>query len=185
MPTTLPVTVEQFATLVQSGTFDQTNGQIELIRGMIVKMNPQGPQHSDPVDIITEWSFEQSQRRFRIRCEKPIALPQQHSTPEPDLAWVKRDNYNQRHPGPQDILLIIEVSQTSQKYDGVDKRKLYAEAGIPEYWRFDVPTKSVERFRDPDDGDYRTVERIDPTGTISPLCLPNATLKIANVFSAE
>jgi Uma2 family endonuclease len=86
LPTTLPLTTEQYEKLVELGTFEGQTGQIELINGRIVRMNPQGPQHSDPIDFLTEWSFRNATDRFTIRAEKPIRIPDNNSCAEPDLA---------------------------------------------------------------------------------------------------
>ena len=80
-PVTLPITVEQYEALVARGDFERISGQVELIFGRIVRTNPQGPQHADPIDWLTEWSIEQAERQFTIRVEKPIIIPDHHSRP--------------------------------------------------------------------------------------------------------
>ncbi|MDA1055492.1 MAG: Uma2 family endonuclease [Planctomycetota bacterium] len=183
-PVTLPITTEQYETLVNAGAFAGTNGQIELIHGRIVRMNPQGPEHSDPIDILNEWSIESVQRRYTVRVEKPIRIPEHLSSSEPDIAWATRRRYSQQHPGPQDIHLLIEVSQTSSSFDRTEKLQLYAKAKIAEYWQVDIPSRSITVHRQPQGELYRSVQTFDESETIHPLCLPDAELVIATLFPA-
>lgn len=181
-PTTIPLTVKQYETLVERGDFNAFTGQVELIRGRIVHMNPQGPKHSDPIDFLNEWSFEQTGRRFTIRTEKPIVIPSANSCPEPDIAWVARRRYLDRHPQPEEVHLLIEVSYSSIDFDRTEKLSLYAEAGIQEYWQVDVPSRSVVVHREPANLCYLSGSSF-PTGTkVSPLCLPEAGLDVSALF---
>lgn len=185
IPDELPITVEQFATLVESGTFAKSSGQIELIRGKIIKMNPQGPEHCDPVDFLVEWSHESTNKKFTIRDEKPIVVPNLDSTPEPDVCWVKRARYGKRHPNPEEIFLLMEVSFSSSKFDREVKRLLYADAEILEYWRFDIRSRTLEIYREPQSGDFQSVEVHDQSKVVTPMCCPGAKLKIADVFAGQ
>ncbi len=181
-PITLPLTVDQFQTLVKSGAFDDRTGQIELIRGRIVQMNPQGPEHADPVDELQDWSYEHAAGKFRIRIEKPIEIAGHDSCPEPDIAWVRRDRYRNCHPQPNDVRLLIEVSYSSGNFDRGEKLQLYAEANIAEYWIVDVGDEAVTVCRDPRGRAYRSMETHRRDATISPECQSSATLEIARLF---
>jgi Uma2 family endonuclease len=184
-PTTLPLTVRHFQTLVRGGAFEDQSGQIELIHGRIVRMNPQGPEHSDPIDEIQDWSYEHAGQLFRIRIEKPIEIAEQNSCPEPDIAWVRRDRYRNRHPQPSDVRLLIEVSSSSGEFDRTEKLELYAEAEIAEYWRVDIPTESVTVCRDPFGRTYRSIVTHQRDATISPECLSTAKLAIVRLFRSQ
>lgn len=181
-PTTIPLTVKQYESLVERGDFDAFSGQIELIRGRIVHMNPQGPQHSDPIDFLNEWSFEQSKRRFTIRIEKPIVIAHANSCPEPDIAWVTRRRYADRHPTPEEVQLLIEVSSSSLDFDRTEKLCLYAEAGIQEYWQVDVTNRSVIVHRESSENKYRSISVFSHGTQISPICLPDAALEVNSLF---
>lgn len=182
MPVTLPISIQQYADLVDHGHFEGHSGQIELINGRIIRMNPQGPEHADPIDILSEWCIEQAKRQFRIRVEKPIVLPSSNSVPEPDIAWVRRRSYARQHPGPEDILLLIEASVTSARFDASEKCEVYARDGVPEYWQINVPRREIRVYRDPRAGAYRTLSTHTADESISPLCLPSAVLPIAMLF---
>jgi Uma2 family endonuclease len=185
LPETLPLTIEQYEKLVELGTFAGTSGQIELINGRIVRMNPQGPEHSDPMDYLNEWSVLNSRGRFTIRVEKPIRIPSSHSCPEPDLAWVSRRRYVSLHPSPADVQLLIEVSFSSSQFDTSEKQQLYATAEIVEYWQVDVRKKNVTVYRLPQNGTYTLVVTLDNTMSLSPQCAPDATLHIKDLFVTE
>lgn len=181
-PTTIPLTVKQYESLVERGDFDGFTGQIELIRGRIVHMNPQGPQHSDPIDFLSEWSFEHTKRQFTIRIEKPLLIPNANSCPEPDIAWVTRRRYADRHPLPEEVQLLIEVSYSSIDFDRTEKLSLYAEAGIQEYWQVDVPNRSVIVHREPSENKYRSISVFSRGTQISPICLSDAALEVNSLF---
>ena len=181
-PTTIPLTVKQYESLVERGDFDAFTGQIELIRGRMVHMNPQGPQHSDPIDFLTEWSIEQTHRQFTIRIEKPLLIPNANSCPEPDIAWVTRRRYADRHPLPEVVQLLIEVSYSSIDFDRTEKLSLYAEAGIQEYWQVDVPSRSVIDYREPAEASYRSVSTFASGARVSPICLSDAALEVNSLF---
>ena len=78
-PTTMPLTVRNFQTLVRSGAFENQAGQIDLIHGRIVRMNPQGPAHADPIDELQDWSYEHARSQFKIRIEKPIEIADRYA----------------------------------------------------------------------------------------------------------
>ena len=183
-PVTLPISLDSYMTLVLSGKFEGTVGQIELINGRIVQMNPQGPQHADPVEVLSLWSFENARHQFNIRVQLPLAFPELRSCPEPDISWVTRQRYRDRFPVADEVHLLIEISNYSGHFDRTEKMSLYAAAGISEYWRVDVPTKSVEVYRDPDpdQAGYRSLMTYDRTDTIHPRCLDVAVLKISELF---
>ena len=183
LPETLPITNEQYRLLVDEGTFVGQAGQIELIYGRIVRMNPQGPVHSDPIDELTRWSIQQADGKFRVRIEKPVEIAGLNSVPEPDVAWVSRRRYADRHPTPKDIHLLIEVSHRSRSFDRGEKLRLYAEAEIAEYWIVDIANKSIEVFRDPCGTSYRQSTVYTEGATVTPTCLPSASLEVDRLFS--
>lgn len=183
MPHTIPITVEQYKLLVEHGTFEQRRGQVELIYGKIIEMNPQGPTHSDPIDELQNWSHDQAGGSFRIRIEKPIEIPGLHSSPEPDIAWVTKRRYADRHPLPEDIYLLVEVSGSSKSFDRGEKCRLYAEAGIAEYWIVDVVAKTIEAMTQPVGTEYQQVKLYGVDASLSPTCLPTAFLSVARLFS--
>src|SRR5262249_46193319 len=132
MSTSTRITVEQYDEMIRKGLFEpREEHHVELIYGEIVPMSPIGPPHHSTVDELAEWSFDTAPREaVRVRVQGPVAIPGLDSEPEPDLVWARRHVYSDEHPGPQDILLLIEVSDSSLDKDRGLKARLYAEAGI-------------------------------------------------------
>jgi Uma2 family endonuclease len=132
------------------------NDRIELIRGQILKMSPIRSLHASIVDILNENLVLLLHRIANVRVQNPIRIGQ-YSEPEPDIAVVKhrKDRYRTRHPRPEDVLLLIEVADTSLQYDREIKLPLYAEAGIAECWIVNIPEKTVEIYRSPKNGEYQ------------------------------
>ena len=122
--------------------------RVELIRGEIVEMSPIGPRHSAFVDTLTELLVTRLAGRATVSIQNPVVLSDD-SEPRPDLKILRRRSYKQQTPEADDTLLLIEVAETSLAYDRSVKLRLYAEAGIPEYWVVDCATESVEIYRTP------------------------------------
>jgi len=97
--------------------------------------------------------------------------------PQPDLAVVRARDYGGSLPGPEDILLLIEVSDTTLNYDRNVKLPLYARAGIAESWIVDLPNEAIERHNDPSEDGYRRMERVGRGRSLSSEALPNLTLR--------
>lgn len=140
-PKTLPLTTEQFEKLVELATFEKMNGQIELINGRIVRMNPQGPEHSDPIDFLTEWCVLNAVGQFTIRVEKSIRIPLENSCPEPDLAWVTRRRYVDQHPNPK---MSICSSKSALPVLNSIRRKSSYSTPLPESWNSGKSTSQLE-----------------------------------------
>src|SRR6516165_4121681 len=117
----------------------------ELIDGIITDMEPIGPLHADVVDILAQSFIEQAHSRFRVRVQQPIDLGPE-SQPQPDLVLCRPERYRDRHPGPADIFLVIEVADTTLDFDLADKRALYAALGVAEYWVINMQAKKLSRF---------------------------------------
>ena len=103
------------------------------------------------LSILNSWFDRRARGHALVSVQDPIRLPP-HSEPEPDIALLRprSDFYAGSHPGPEDVLLIVEVADTSLEYDRETKSPLYARAGIPELWIVDLDAESVEVFRGPE-----------------------------------
>jgi len=172
-------TIAQYDRMIAGGVFDARQRQrLELIRGEIRQMNPIGPMHEEVVDRLTEWSMENvSRNEVRVRVQNSIGLPALESAPEPDLAWVARRNYSRGRPKAKDVLLVIEVAESSLDYDCGEKAALYAEAGIRDYWVVNLVERVVEVRRDPAEGGYRTITRHSGDDEIRPLAMPEVVFR--------
>ena len=174
----------QYELMVQSGAFDGPYHQrVEFIRGEIREMSPISPQHAWAVDRLTAWSFENTDRdEVIIRVQGAVRIPEPESVPEPDVLWLSNRDYSKQHPEPPDILLLIEVADSSLRYDTAEKAQLYAEAGIADYWVVNLVDHCVEVFRDPQSTGYRTRQTRRGEEAIRPLAFPDAAVKPSSLF---
>jgi Uma2 family endonuclease len=149
--------IADYRRMAELGFFPQ-GARIELLNGEIVEMSPINSKHASMVDRLAELLVLQLHGRALIKVQNPIALDEL-SEPEPDLAIVRRrdDFYKNAHPSPQDILFLIEVSDTSLAKDRQVKLPLYAAAGVAETWIVDLEGEQVEVYTEPGpDGYART-----------------------------
>lgn len=170
--------------MLEGGVFEGSDEpRIELIFGEIREMVHPGPVHEDIVDLLTEWSFANvNVRQVRTRVEKTFGIPELDSVPRPDIAWVRQRSYKAGRPRVKDVLLIIEVSDTTLAFDTGEKLLLYAQAGVKEYWVVNVRMKSIEVFRNPTKKGYRTSQAFSVGDVVSPLALPSAKLAVKSLF---
>jgi Uma2 family endonuclease len=132
--------------------------RVELIEGEIVEMAAMGARHMDVVSRFTHGFVREMGDHSIVRVQGPILLSDR-SEPEPDLvvAVPRPGRYHRSHPTPEDILLVVEVSDSSLEYDRQIKLPLYARAEIPETWLADLNGGVVLVHREPSDGAYRVV----------------------------
>lgn len=186
MNTTLKLTVAEYDEMVARGAFEGLNKRIELIYGEIQAMNPAGPIHDDYIEYLTRWSYQNANTdEVRIRVQSGLSLPELDSRPEPDVLWVKSRRYTDGHPQAADVLLLIEVSDSSLTSDRNEKAKLYAGAGISEYWIINVPDDAIHVYRQPAESGYQMMLTVKPGETVAPLVQPDAALNVSELFCGE
>jgi Uma2 family endonuclease len=178
------LTLAEYDRMIQSGVFDsRERRRLEFIRGEIREMSPIGPPHEEVVDRLARWSFKNlPEDRVRVRVQNSIGLPELESAPEPDIAWVAERTYWRGRPTAADVLLIVEVADSSLSYDRGKKAQLYAEAGLSDYWVVDIPGRVIEVRRDPRDGEFRSLEVYRGEDEIRPLGLPDLVLRPAMLW---
>ena len=133
----------------ESGLF--SDKRVELLDGEIITMPPQNPPHAGTTSHLATVVIRSLGTSFTVRIQAPIIL-NDWSEPEPDVAICRlnSDNYRREHPKASDILLLIEVADTSLVYDRGRKVAAYAGSGIPEYWIVNLSDGRIEVFSDPD-----------------------------------
>jgi Uma2 family endonuclease len=173
------LTLAEYDRMIQSGVFDHgRRRRLEFIRGEIREMTPIGSPHEEVVDRLPRWSFKNlPEERVRVRVQNSIGLPELESAPEPDIAWVAERNYWRGRPTAADVLLVVEVADSSLPYDRGEKADLYAQAGIVDYWVVSIPGRAIEVHRDPQDGRYRSLETYRGEDEIRPLAMPELALR--------
>jgi len=154
-------TVADYYKMAEAGILSDEQ-RYELLNGEIIKMSPQRSPHAFAIDFLSEKFVVALAGKMSIRTQGPINLSN-NSEPEPDLAIMKLSDrrYKDRHPNPTEIYLVIEVSDSTLAKDQTIKKKLYADAGIPEYWIVNIPEKQVEIYSNPKKGDYKNLATID------------------------
>ncbi len=146
--------VEEFNKLGEAGIFDE-NDRVELLDGEIIVMSPIGTQHAGIVMRLTSVLPSKLGTRALIDPQNPTVVDE-FSEPQPDIMLLKprEDFYTSKHPGPEDILLLIEVSDTTLSYDRGRKLRKYAECEVSEVWIVNLKQKTIEQFRAPSGSAY-------------------------------
>ncbi len=179
MSTIARLSLAEYDRMIAAGVFDERDKRrLELIRGELREMTPPGPEHDDLIDLLGEWSHAVVRPDdVRVRVQNSVGLPSLESAPQPDVAWVVKRSYRHARPTATDVLLIIEVAQSSLAYDRGEKAGLYAEAGIADYWIVNDREQCVEVYREPEAGRYRSVQTFRGDQEVRPLALPDAALR--------
>lgn len=178
------LSLEEYERMIEVGVFAGPRRRLELINGEIRETSPIGDPHAEVVDRLDEWGHDCTRgTRIRVRIQNAIRLPHAASSPEPDVSWVVKRNYWAGKPGPEDILLIIEVADTSLPEDTREKALLYAGAGIHDYWVVNLQDQTVEVRRDPGPDGYRSLAAFSGNDELRPLACPEAMLVPATLWA--
>jgi Uma2 family endonuclease len=178
-------TVADFLRLAEVG-FLADDERVELIRGEIIEMSPISEGHASTVMRLVSLLSRMFGQRALLSVQNPVQLDDA-TLPQPDVALLRpRDDfYGQRHPGPEDTLLLIEVSDTTLTYDRRVKTALYSAAGVMEYWIINLQKRQIEVYREPQSEGYRTMTRYAPGEMLSPLAFPDINLKVDEIIGAN
>lgn len=171
-------TVEEYHKLAEAGILVEDD-RVELIDGEIVEMSPIGSRHQACVDWLTRECSGRLRHAAIVRVQGPIRTGDR-SEPQPDVALLRprQDFYAQEHPGPADVLLVIEVADTTADYDRHTKLPLYARAGIPEAWLINFPGGRIEVHREPSPDGYKLVRYVTRGENLAPLSFPDLDLAV-------
>jgi Uma2 family endonuclease len=175
-------TVEEYRRMALTGILDSSE-RVELIEGKIIRMSAKGTAHRSAVGR-TDYLFKEAlKNRAWVSVQDPIAL-NTNSEPEPDIAVVKIDplDYADHHPTPEEVYLIIEVADSSLKFDCDTKGKAYAKAGIADYWVLDVIDRELYVYRQPTLEGYNNKTVLNEDKTISPLQFPELQVNIRDML---
>jgi Uma2 family endonuclease len=175
-------TVDEYHRMAEVGILGPDD-RVELLDGDIVEMSPIGPRHAATVTRLQHLFHRLVADRAIIRTQHP-ARSDEYSEPEPDIALVvpRADFYAEAHPTPRDVLLIVEVADTSARYDRLRKIPNYARAGIPEVWLVDLSEDRVEQYREPRGDAYVDRQVLGAGGTLTPLRLPDVAIRVDEIF---
>ncbi|HZP80654.1 MAG TPA: Uma2 family endonuclease [Chthonomonadaceae bacterium] len=177
-------TLEQKQGMERRGILDP-NRRYELIEGEIYELSD-NPPHGSVLTLLIAWLNTVFGAMY-VRGQMSISTGQvnpKYNAPQPDAA-VTRDTalaYFHRLPGPQDILLLVEVSDTTRAHDLGKKARLYAKAGIVEYWVLDINRRRLTVHRQPTPTGYTEILRVAEEESVSPLARPEHSLRVADLF---
>jgi Uma2 family endonuclease len=178
-------TREECARLESAGLLDQQH--LELVAGELIDKMGKNRPHVNALAVIHAWLLQVFGDRF-VNQEAPIDVsPEDNPSnePEPDVIVLNRVfwNFRSSNPGPRDLHLVVEVSDTTLTFDLTAKAALYARAGIVEYWVLDVTGRRLIVHRDPQSGKYTTVLIYNEQESVAPLAAPHALFPVARAFA--
>ena len=183
-PTRHKLDVHAFHRMGEAGIFGHDE-RIELIEGELIDMAPIGNSHASIVDAFNEVFVLACAGKAVVRAQGPIRLDG-FSEPQPDLAILRRrpDFYAGKMPGPEDVLLLVEVADSSLRFDRTVKLPLYARARIAEVWIVDASRRTVDVHRKPAGSEYLDTASDQKSGEIAIALAPEITIRLDLVFGA-
>ena len=174
--------VDDYYRMAEVGLLSEDD-RVELIEGEIIEMSPIGSSHSGTVKRSSAFLNHRLGNIMIVSVQDPIRLSD-FSEPQPDLALLKprKDFYSKSHPTPDDVLVVIEVSDTSLAYDRNVKLPLYARAGIPESWLIVLAKEVIEIHSQPKNGKYQKTQRLKRGKTLVSPTIPSFSCKVEDLL---
>jgi Uma2 family endonuclease len=187
MSTSVRITVDDYERMIAEGRFEpREEHHVELLEGEIVSMSPINPGHSNAVRELNEWSVLNAPlAEVQIQGQDPVGIPELDSVPQPDLVWIRRGKYRRKRPKSADVRLLVEVADTSLAQDRGRKARIYAEAGVPDYWIVNLRDECIEVHRDPLGDTYRSMTVFRSGEVIPLLAFPTIAFPVSVLFDEE
>lgn len=178
-------TVDEYDRMIAAGILSEDE-RLELLEGVILTMSPKGDPHSTATDRAAKCFIKRLDERALVKNQNPIRL-NAHSEPEPDLvlAVPQEKEYSDRKPNPEDILLILEVSDTTLRTDRQKKGQLYAAAGIIQYLILNLKSRELEDYREPGADGYRSKQTYGAEQSFSLVAFPDVTIGVGELLPPE
>jgi Uma2 family endonuclease len=175
-------TTAEYHRMIEAGILHEDD-RVELLDGEIIKMAAIGPRHSMCVDTLAAFLITKLKKAAIVKNQNPIRLSD-YSEPEPDIAVVRprADRYASGHPTPDDILIVIEVADTTAESDRNAKIPTYARAGIAEAWLVDLSNDRIEIYTQPDQGFYREIRLVSRKQRVISATIPGLSLKADDIL---
>jgi Uma2 family endonuclease len=177
-----PFTVDEYHHMAEAGILKEDE-RVELIDGEVVFMSPIGTRHAACVKRLNTLLVQQTGQRAVVGVQDPVRLSE-YLEPQPDISVLKYrdDYYAQQMPGPEDILLLIEVADTTLAYDRDVKVPLYARDGVSEVWVVDLNRDEVLVYRNPEKGAYTEARTLKRGATLPLPAAPGAAVKVEDIL---
>jgi Uma2 family endonuclease len=182
--TTRPFTVSEYYRMYATGILSEDE-RVELLKGEVIQMAPVGSRHAACVNRLNSlFAFLAAAQKAVVAVQNPLHLDD-YSEPQPDLvlARFRPDYYAAQHPTPQDVLLLVEVSDTSEDYDRTVKLPVYAQAGIPEVWLVDLTRQRLEAYQQPTAQGYREMRWFGPQDRLAPDAFPEVEIPLSQFLA--
>ena len=175
-------TVEEYDRFIEAGVLAEDD-PVELINGEVIKMSPISSLHAGCVARLSMMFSLRLSQQVVIWTQNPIHADQ-YSEPEPDVAVLRyrQDFYAKSLPRPTDIMLLIEVADTSLSYDRRVKVPLYAKVGIVEVWVVDVENRLIYAYRNLVKGKYQETLVVNPGDTITPVAFDEISVRVEEIL---
>lgn len=179
------ITVEEYDAMIENGVFDEDD-KVELLNGAIVEKMPKGPKHSAITNKTAKLFFRVFDALATVRVQDPIILDD-YSEPEPDIivAILREDEYETAHPRPEEIHLVLEVSDSTIGYDRNTKGDAYARAGIRQYLMLNVQEKTLEDYREPSADGFQSKQTLRAGQEFNLVAFPEITLNVSDFLPSE
>jgi Uma2 family endonuclease len=174
--------VKEYYRMAETGVL-RPDARVELLNGEIIDMSPIGPFHGGVTTNLTEIFAAASKGRWQTRVQNPLRLDE-NSEPQPDLLLVKptRDFYRKRHPQPEDVFLLVEVSDSTLEMDQAEKIPAYGRAGVAEVWIVNLNDATIEFYREPHFTGYGGKTVLRAGDSIAPLAFPDAIVNVTELL---
>lgn len=175
-------TVAQYHQMAEAGILAEDD-RVELLEGEIIEMSPIGRRHAACVDRLNRLFSDRLRDRAIVRVQNPVQLSDR-SEPQPDIALLKpkADFYESGHPQPQDILLLVEVADSTVEFDREIKIPLYARSGVQEVWLVDLNENAIAIYRQPSPDGYAQEHRLQRGQTLTMQVFPEVSLALEDVL---
>jgi Uma2 family endonuclease len=177
------LTIEEFERAWDDGAYSP-DARLELIRGEVVEMSPIGDPHAICVIWLCDVLSDLRPKGI-LSPQNPLKLPELASVPQPDaVVFRRRANFRVRPPRAKDVLLLVEVSDSSLAYDRDTKMRLYAQAEIPESWLVDLNNQRIFVYRQPSSEGYQESRIYSRGESISPMAFPEKRFGVGDILGA-
>jgi Uma2 family endonuclease len=182
-PTRRRFDVDAYYKIAEAGVLGDA-GRVELIDGEIFDMAAIGSPHAAVTNrLVRGFARAAAEGLTLVSVKSPLRLDR-YNEPQPDVMLLRSraDDYRASHPNAVDVLLLVEVSETSLGYDRGIKLALYAKFGVPEVWIIDLPGSAIEVYREPKEGAYASRERLTD-GLLAPALVPGVTIDVTGLLA--
>jgi Uma2 family endonuclease len=179
-----PISAEEYLRMGEAGVF-APEARLELIEGEIIEMAPIGPPHLSRVNKLNKLFVQRVGDRAIVSVQNSLVIAER-SVPQPDVVLLapREDEYSRSMPRASDVLLVVEVSDSTLKFDLRTKVPLYARCGIAEAWVVDVNDRVVHVFREPGEDGYRSSASLKAGQAVACAALPDVRIQIDQLFPA-